>query len=165
MNNASSTGLQPAPAPARPTPVPGVPRRVLLVDPSVHVLHVMKSSLDRHGYEVDTALSSDVALALHREHGHAVVVVDGDGFGRNAGALVDGLRSARDDASLVVVIGGEPARDAPGASSPERWAKPVSLRYLVARLAEHFGQLGPFGHERATDAPCLGAARAPATPG
>lgn len=126
-------------------------RRVLLVDGNVHVLHVMKSSLDRHGYEVDTALSADVARALHRESRYDVVVVDADARGA-AGAAAEALVAevlaggAGEPVPLVIAIGGEAVAatrgDGPGwpGPNPERWTKPVSLRYLVARLAEHFGR-------------------------
>ncbi len=133
----------------RPAPL----RRVLLVDASVHVLHVMKSALDRHGYEVDTALSPAVAAALHGEHGHAAVVVDGDAFGRAGAELASEL--ARRPGSLVVVVGGERRRGLPGdPDAPgERWLRPVSLRYLVARLTAHFGGFD-------ADEPAGGASRA-----
>ena len=136
----------------------GAMKRVLLVDGNVHVLQVMKSSLDRHGYEVDTALGPDVAAALYRDAAHDVVILDADAHGRSgealAASLLDGAgelrRAAGGAAPLVVSIGGAAARasgDASGpgsgpGSGPERWAKPVSLRWLVARLAEHFGRYG-----------------------
>ena len=136
-------------------------KRVLLVDGNVHVLHVMKSSLDRHGYEVDTALATDFAMSLYREARHDVVIVDGDAHGCGGEALAAALLGANAGqdgrcgsgdpggarAPLVIVIGGAAAgecRDASGdAPTPERWIKPVSLRYLVARLAEHFGHYAP----------------------
>ena len=133
----------------------GAMKRVLLVDGNVHVLQVMKSSLDRHGYEVDTALGPDVAAALYRDAAHDVVILDADAHGRPGEALVASLldgagelrRAAGGAPPLVVSIGGATGRasaDAPGdPAGPERWSKPVSLRWLVARLAEHFGRYGP----------------------
>lgn len=137
---------------ARPRPAaPGAMRRVLLVDGNVHVLHAMKSSLDRHGYEVDTALATDFARALYRESRHDVVIVDGDAHGSGGEALAASLVGGEGpgapdgaDAPLVIVIGGRGVERGEGGSgeddpAPERWSKPVSLRYLVARLSEHFG--------------------------
>ena len=130
----------------------GAMKRVLLVDGNVHVLQVMKSSLDRHGYEVDTALGPDVAAALYRDAAHDVVILDADAHGRRgealAASLLDGAgelrRAAGGGTPLVVSIGGGAAPRASGdAAGPERWSKPVSLRWLVARLAEHFGRYGP----------------------
>lgn len=123
-------------------------RRVLLVDGNVHVLHVMKSSLDRHGYEVDTALAADVARALHRESRHDVVVIDADAHGRSGEALAAELLAGDGaaPAPLVILVGGTdgaPGTASASGSAPERWSKPVSLRYLVARLAEHFGHYAP----------------------
>ena len=80
-------------------------RRVLLVDGNVHVLHVMKSSLDRHGYEVDTALAIDFARSLYRESRHDVVIVDGD-------AHAGGGEHARVRAGAFDVVGEEPPIEA-----------------------------------------------------
>ena len=164
----------------------GAMKRVLLVDGNVHVLQVMKSSLDRHGYEVDTALGPDVAAALYRDAAHDVVILDADAHGRRgealAASLLDGAgelrRAAGGAAPLVVSIGGAAARASGDASrpgsGPERWAKPVSLRWLVARLAEHFGRYGPpvaappavlEGVERGPGGPGAGLSAAGATRG
>ena len=163
-------------------PCGGALKRVLLVDGNVHVLHVMKSSLDRHGYEVDTALATDFATSLYREARHDVVIVDGDAHGRGgealAAALLGGDAAAGDAivpggpgesrAPLVIVIGGAAAGECRAGSgdapTPERWIKPVSLRYLVARLAEHFGHYDP-GAGPAGAAPALSGVGASARPG
>ena len=44
-------------------------KRILLVDDQAHVLRVIKLSLDRNGFEVDTALSGDTALAMLKSAG------------------------------------------------------------------------------------------------
>lgn len=130
------------------TVAPGALRRVLLVDGDMHVLRVMKSSLDRHGYEVDTALTTDVARSLYRESRHDAVIVDADARGRagDGESLAAALFEDPGDAvPLVVLIGGSRADGEKAGSPPtlERWTKPVSLRYLVARLSEHFGHYEP----------------------
>ena len=51
-------------------------KRILLVDNQAHVLRVMKLSLDRNGYEVDTALSADVALGMLRKQKYDVLITD-----------------------------------------------------------------------------------------
>jgi len=120
-------------------------KRILLVDNQAHVLRVMKSSLDRNGYEVDTALSGDVALGMLRETQYDVLITD------NGLAKLDGQQ-------LINAIAEQFQSRAPamflvtdqGADDLDEWcaeldrteciAKPISLRYLVGRLNELFGK-------------------------
>lgn len=116
-------------------------KRVLLVDCDAHVLHVLKSSLDRNGYEVDTALSAAAALALLSDHRHDVVLVEADAQGLDSHALVEAILDEPGEALLVLVPGGRPA-EWPANSAGRRvetLEKPLSLRYLVGRLGEYFG--------------------------
>lgn len=123
---------------AAPPPV-GMPR-VLVMTPDVNVLCVIKSSLDRHGFEVDTALQADIALRLYGETEHAAVVVD-DGAGSNA--LCQRLLAVAASRRATPFVLALSERDAPTElpGGVERVDKPLSLRYLVARLT---GQLGFF---------------------
>jgi len=114
---------------------PGMPS-VLLVSPDVHVLHVMKSSLDRAGFEVDTALGADIARRLSAEVDYDALVID-EAQG-TAGLCRDVLAGAGRVAPCVLVMS---ERDA-GSALPEgveRLEKPFSLRYLVGRLTGQFG--------------------------
>jgi len=53
-------------------------KRILLVDSQAHILRVMKLSLGRNGYEVDTALNGEVALEKMRETHYDVLIADKD---------------------------------------------------------------------------------------
>lgn len=120
-------------------------KRILLVDNQAHVLRVMKLSLDRNGYEVDTALSADVALRMLRETKYDVLIAD------NGLTKIDGQQ-------LIDTISDQFKSRAPemflvteqDAKALEQWSltvdrtecleKPISLRYLVGRLNELFGK-------------------------
>lgn len=130
---------------ARSTATQNAMKRILLVDNQAHVLRVMKLSLDRNGYEVDTALSGDVALRMLRETRYDVLIVE------NALAKMDGRQ-------LIDTIAHQFRSTAPAmflvtdadSSELESWSaalertecveKPISLRYLVGRLNELFGK-------------------------
>jgi len=102
-------------------------KRILLVDNQAHVLRVMKLSLDRNGYEVDTALSADVALRMLRETRYDVLITD------NALTKMDGQQ-------LIDTVSEQFQSRAPIMFLTECMEKPISLRYLVGRLNELFGK-------------------------
>ena len=122
-------------------------KRILLVDDEAHVLRVMKLSLERNGYDVDTALSGDVALSMLREQDYHALITDSDMPKMSARHLCKTVRSRHGDSILIFVIVSTASVD----SVPERldWIKsevnmealetPVSLRWIVARLNEFFG--------------------------
>ena len=129
-------------APCLLIPTGDMMRRVLLVDVEPLVLQVMKSTLDRNGFEVDTALTGDVAAQLFSQSRHAVIVLGGD----SRELLVDSfcemmsglpeeqrpltlLASDEDNSELVDI----------GCGDCEKLEMPLSLRYLVARIVGHFG--------------------------
>jgi len=119
-------------------------KRILLVDNQAHVLRVMKLSLDRNGYEVDTALSGNVALRMLRENKYDVLIAE-NGMEKMGGQqLIDTISEqfcSRAPAMFLVTEEDE--------QELENWSesldriecveKPVSLRYLVGRLNELFG--------------------------
>ena len=127
-------------------------KRILLVDDQAHVLRVIKLSLDRNGFEVDTALSGDTALAMLKSAGaHAsdnrhydVLITDADMPGMNGMALCESVYREFSHGSPLMFIVGED-----GDTSLSEWAgkhrgtelleKPISLGWLVSRLDEHFG--------------------------
>ena len=120
-------------------------KRILLVDNQAHVLRVMKSSLDRNGYEVDTALSGEVALGMLREREYDVLIADSALEKLDGQQLIDTITSqfkARAPAMFLVTDTNN--------DMLEQWSeeldrieclqKPISLRYLVGRLNELFGK-------------------------
>lgn len=115
-------------------------RRVLLVGIDALVLQVMKSTLDRNGFEVDTAMDAVVAADLFAEHRHAVLVVDGDEHAATMPLLRDLSSLPTDCRPLAIVACEAGTREAcENELAVESLTRPLSLRYLVARLNEHFG--------------------------
>jgi len=135
--DAPGAGTARIPAPGQgDAPRPAMPA-VLLVSPDVHALQVMKSSLDRAGFEVDTALCPDVALRLYAESDHDAIVVD-QGIGSLA-LCRDVLARPRPVAPCLLLVSGADEHAAPSPDGVERLDKPLSLRYLVGRLTGQFG--------------------------
>lgn len=119
-------------------------KRILLVDNQAHVLRVMKSSLNRNGYEVDTALSGDVALRMLRESRYDVLIADNAMVKMEGKQLVETVADQfRSRAPAMFLITDKADDQLQGWSEAiartECVAKPLSLRYLVARLNELFG--------------------------
>lgn len=116
------------------------PRRILLVDEEAHVLRVMRLNLDRHGYEVDTALSSEAALQLLREQSYDVLIMSGEMPDMSAQQLCESAASQTDSAVPLMLIMTRTGDDwIDELEFVERIEKPVSLRWIVARLSETFG--------------------------
>ncbi len=117
-------------------------KRVLLVDVEPHVLQVMKSTLDRNGFEVDTALTVSAARQSFAEYSHQVVVINGDARETLVDPLCAELTQVpveRQPLILLALAGDADAELTIGSLPCESLSKPLSLRYLVARLAGHFG--------------------------
>lgn len=120
-------------------------KRILLVDNQAHVLRVMKLTLDRNGYEVDTALSADVALRMLRETTYDVLIADNGLEKMDGQQLIDTIADQFKSRAPAMFLVTEQ-----DAESLERWSvdidrtecmeKPISLRYLVGRLNELFGK-------------------------
>ncbi len=120
-------------------------KRILLVDNQAHVLRVMKSSLDRNGYEVDTALSADVALGMLRENQYDVLITDNGLDKLDGQQLIDTISDqfqSRAPAMFLVTDTDDEALEQWSAELDriECLQKPISLRYLVGRLNELFGK-------------------------
>ena len=115
-------------------------KHILLVDDEAHVLRVLRLILDRNGYEVDTALDGEVALRMVRERRYHALIVGAE-FAREGGGLYESVRRLfGEDAPLMLVMDEDEAGS--GVSYPtgvERLERPVSLRWIVARLNEYFG--------------------------
>lgn len=119
-------------------------KRILLVDNQAHVLRVMKSTLDRCGYEVETAMSADNALTILRESCFDVLIID------------NGLEKL-DGQQLIYTIDDQYHGRVPAmflltdkdAENLQQWClqfdrtecikKPISISYLDDRLNELFG--------------------------
>ena len=122
-------------------------KRILLVDDEAHVLRVMKLSLERNGYDVDTALSGDVALSMLREQDYLALITDSDMPKMSARHLCKTVRSRHGDSILIFVIVSTASDDAvpeqldwiKSEVNMEALEKPISLRWIVARLNEFFG--------------------------
>ncbi len=119
-------------------------KKILLVDNQAHVLRVIKMSLDRNGYEVDAVLCPDVALRLLREQHYDAVVVDQDMTKMTGQQLIEIVH--RDHPGhlplqYLVVSEYDSEIDAWINAMPntEMLEKPVSLRWLVSSLNNHFG--------------------------
>lgn len=122
-------------------------KRILLVDDEAHVLRVMKLSLERNGYDVDTALSGDVALSMLREQDYHALITDLDMPKMSGRHLCKTVRSRHGDSILIFVIVSTASVDTvpeqldwiKSEVNMEALEKPVSLRWIVARLNEFFG--------------------------
>lgn len=118
--------------------------RILLVDDDAHVLHVMRCALDRNGYEVDTALSGEVALRLLRETAYDVIVIGAELADMSGRVLCQRVRQAHAEHRLLMFLvdDGRPEEQCEQIRrlpNVEPLEQPVSLRWLVARLNEYFG--------------------------
>lgn len=120
-------------------------KRILLVDNQAHVLRVMKSTLDRNGYEVDTALSADVALGKLREKKYDVLITD-SGLEKLSGQqlITTIAEQFRDRAPAMFLVADQQDDDleqwSPQVKRTECLEKPISLRFLVGRLNQLFGK-------------------------
>ena len=119
-------------------------KRLLLVDNQAHVLRVMKLSLDRNGFIVDTALSAEVALQMAQEVCYDVVIADAELAQMNGRDLLD-LVSEQTPHNVplkLLLLDADNYAAALDETLPvdvEPMEKPISLRWLVLRLSEFFG--------------------------
>jgi len=123
--------------------------RILLVDDQAHVLRVIKLSLDRNGFEVDTALSAEIALDMLQQgkldtNPYDVVITDMDMPVMDGQQLANCInRRFEGQAPLIFLVGEESdqqlAEWAESQTSTEIVEKPMSLRWLVSRLNGYFG--------------------------
>jgi len=119
-------------------------KKILLVDNQAHVLRVVKMSLDRNGYDVDAVLCPDVALTLLKEQHYDAVVIDQDMRKMTGQQLIEAVhREYPGNLPLLylVVTDYDERIEAWANALPytEMLEKPVSLRWLVSSLNNHFG--------------------------
>ena len=115
-------------------------RKVLLVDEQAHILRVIRLNLGRHGYEVDMALNSENALRLIRENQYDVLIITSDLPDMTAKRLCENLEyQLVNNRPLILVGAREEDTWLDSSKAAERLDIPVSLRWIVARLSEAFG--------------------------
>ncbi|MEE9322198.1 MAG: response regulator [Granulosicoccus sp.] len=125
-----------------------VMKRILLVDAQAHVLRVMKLNLGRNDYEVDTALNGETALRLLREQRYDVLITGSDVPHIDEHQLCRKVHNMfASNAPLMLVIADcDSELEAPAwiekLPNVERLVKPVSLRWIVARLNAYFNDPG-----------------------
>ena len=119
-------------------------KKILLIDDQAHVLRVIKLSLDRNGYEVDTALTGEIALRMMSEHRYDVLITDLSMPTMTGPQLCEAVHRDFDDRLPLMFIVADHIDEtlvdwARGFPLVEFLEKPMSLRWLVARLNEYFG--------------------------
>lgn len=115
--------------------------RILLVDEQAHVLRVMRMNLDRQGYEVDTAQQSESVLEhMGRFTYDALIMTSEMPDTSTQQLLTSALLLCNGAHPLVMVICEGPGEWIDSAERIERLDNPISLRRIVSRLGEAFGQ-------------------------
>ncbi len=120
-------------------------KRILLVDNQAHVLRVMKSTLDRSGYEVETAMSADMALTIIRESHFDALIVDSGLEKLDGQQLIYAIEEQfRDRAPAMFLVTDK------NIDMLQQWCsqfdrteclqKPISISYLDGRLDELLGE-------------------------
>jgi len=116
------------------------PRKVLLVDEQAHILRVVRLNLDRHGYAVDMAMSSENALHMVQQNRYDVVIITSDLPDMSAQQLCELFEQKTSPKSPLTLVGIADGDSWINSSAfVERLEKPVSLRWIVARLSHAFG--------------------------
>jgi len=119
-------------------------RKVLLIDEQAHVLRVLRLNLDRHGYEVDMAMCSESALRMVQENQYSVIIITSDLADMSAQQLCEfSEKKSQLQYPLLFVGASEDETWIDSLSFVNRLEKPVSLRWIVARLNEAFGESNP----------------------
>lgn len=115
-------------------------RKVLLVDEQAHVLRVMRLNLDRHGYDVEMAMNSENALRLVLENQYDVIIITSDLPDMSAQQLCENIElKAAQNCPLTLVGAIDDDSWVQSSEFAEKLEKPVSLRWIVARLSDLFG--------------------------
>lgn len=120
-------------------------KRVLLVDNQAHVLRVMKSTLNRSGYDVETAMSADMALSLVGESHFDVLIIDNGLEKLDGQQLIYTIEDRfRDCAPAMFLVTDQ------NVDMLQKWCsqfdrtecleKPISISYLEGRLNELFAE-------------------------
>jgi len=120
-------------------------KRILLVDDQAHVLRVMRLSLDRNGYEVETALNTEIALQLLHESPCDAIITGVDLPIATARQLCESVQQQLAQRAPFCLIASSLSTDSPELvwieqmPNTELLPSPLSLRWVVARLSQFFG--------------------------
>jgi len=120
--------------------------RVLVIDDEPQIVRVLRTVLEKHGYQTDTALTGQAALAAAARRPPALVVVDLDLPDMKG---VEVIRSFRrwSRAPIIVLSGRARSRDkveALDAGADDYVTKPFSTDELLARLRAALRRAGAF---------------------
>jgi len=120
-------------------------KRILLVDDQAHVLRVMRLSLDRNGYEVETALNTEIALRLLHESPCDAIITGVDLPISTARQLCESVQQQLAQRAPLCLIATSLSADSEELvwieemPNTELLPSPLSLRWVVARLSQFFG--------------------------
>ncbi len=104
--------------------------KVLVVDDEIEMTTMLRISLSREGYEVDTASSAEAALTYLEDHEVDVVLTDLKMGGMSGLDLVRAIQTARPETQVILMTafgGVETAIDAIKAGAFHFVSKPVKL--------------------------------------
>lgn len=120
-------------------------KRILLVDNQAHVLRVMKSTLNRSGYDVETAMSADVALGKIRESHFDVLIIDSGLEKLDGQQLIYTIEDQFTDRAPAMFLVTDQNVDilqqwCSQFDRTECLEKPISMNYLDERLDQLLGE-------------------------
>ena len=118
-------------------------KKILLVDDEPHVLRVMKLSLGKEGYAVETAPNGEVAMQMLRASHPDILITDIDMPKMNGEQLCKKIAEEFPDRKFLTFIATSRAE-----VEHREWSrqidklnfmeKPLSIRKVQAMLREHF---------------------------
>ncbi len=126
--------------------------RILVVDDEPHIIRVVKLSLSRQGYHVDAARNGEEALEKLRAQSYDVMITDIQMPRMNGKQLcLEMHENIPERTPLTLVLTSrtdlEHREWVHRLPNTELLEKPVSLKWLTARLQEHFTQQNVGGEQ------------------
>lgn len=118
-------------------------KKILLVDDQPHIIRVIKLTLDRKGFKVDTAVNGEEALEKLRDDDYDVLITDIEMPRMDGQRLCEAMHRQLTDLKLLTLVitakTDQELRDwAVQLPQTEFLEKPLSLRRLTARLESYF---------------------------
>ena len=119
----------------------GAHARVLVVDDEADILELVREVLSDEGYDVDTALTGEAALAITRERRPDLILLDVKLPGADGWEVLAELRAAAGPQTPVVVMtAGFDAQDRALASGAQGYlGKPFDIDDLLRAVGAHVG--------------------------
>jgi len=121
-------------------------RHILIVDDEPHVLRVLRLSLEREGFSVETAADGHGALAAMAVRQPEVLITDIQMDGMDGRTLCPLVRQRYPDHPCLILV-----MTSRTATEERTWVKeltdieflekPLSPRQLLARLSHHFAAM------------------------